>query len=161
MWPMNWSKIVILDKNLPPAMKILIVNGPNLNLLGTREPEIYGAQSLEGLIDSLREQFPKLEIVHFQSNHEGAIVDRLQASLGEDLQGLILNGGAFTHYSYAIYDALRMIEVPKIEVHISHIFGREGFRHRSVTAPACDGMISGLGTGGYRLAVEALLQREG
>jgi 3-dehydroquinate dehydratase-2 len=137
-------------------MKILIINGPNLNLLGTREPEVYGSQTLKDVLSGLRTDFPAIEILHFQSNHEGEIIDRIQQAMAEDLAGLVINGGAFTHYSYAIADALRMLKVPKVEVHISHIFNREVFRHTSVFAPACDGMICGLGVKGYNLAVQAL-----
>ena len=140
-------------------MKILIINGPNLNLLGKREPEIYGTESLEDLLASLRSKFPQVEILDFQSNHEGAIIDRIQQAMEEEVHGLIINAGAFTHYSYAIADALRMLNISKIEVHISHIFSREAFRHQSVTAVACDGMISGLGLKGYELAVASIVNR--
>ena len=139
-------------------MKILLINGPNLNLLGKREPEIYGSETLEDIISGLRDRFPAVEIGHFQSNHEGAIVDRLQAILTEDWDGLVVNMGAFTHYSYAILDALRALKLPKVEVHLSHIFAREEFRHTSVIAPACDGMISGLGKEGYALAIAWLVK---
>jgi len=138
-------------------MKILIINGPNLNLLGKREPEIYGSQTLDDILTALRSSFPTVEILHFQSNHEGTIIDRIQQTLTEDLNGLVINGGAFTHYSHGIADALRMLKIPKIEVHISHIFSREEFRHTSVFAPACDGMISGLGVKGYELAVRSII----
>lgn len=138
-------------------MKILIINGPNLNLLGKREPEIYGYQTFEDILSDLRALFPNQEILQFQSNHEGEIIDRIQKGMQEKLDGLIINGGAFTHYSYAIADALRALDIPKIEVHISHIFSRESFRHTSVFAPACDGMICGLGVKGYKLAVQALI----
>ncbi|MEL6803929.1 MAG: type II 3-dehydroquinate dehydratase, partial [Bacteroidota bacterium] len=140
-------------------MRILILNGPNLNLLGKREPEIYGSETFEDILEALREAHPQIEIDYYQSNHEGQIIDRLQATLKEDWQGIILNMGAFTHYSYAIADCLRMIKTPKVEVHISHIYQREAFRHQSVTAPACDGMITGLGTEGYGLALQWLLKR--
>lgn len=138
-------------------MKFLIINGPNLNLLGKREPEIYGSQRLEDILADLHQAFPAVEILHFQSNHEGEIIDRIQQTMDENLEGLVINGGAFTHYSYAIADALRMLKIRKIEVHISHIFSRETFRHTSVFAPACDGMISGLGTQGYELALRSLI----
>ncbi|MEM6346212.1 MAG: type II 3-dehydroquinate dehydratase [Bacteroidota bacterium] len=141
-------------------MRILILNGPNLNLLGKREPEIYGSETFEDILAALRNAYPKVDIAYFQSNHEGAIIDRLQATLLEERwDGLVLNMGAFTHYSYAIYDTLRSLKVPKVEVHISHIFEREEFRHKSVTAPACDGMISGLGKKGYALAIEWIIKR--
>lgn len=134
-------------------MKILIINGPNLNMLGKREPEIYGTETFDDILQELKAAFPAIEIDYFQSNHEGAIVDRIQQILSDDLDGLVVNMGAFTHYSYAILDALKMISIPKVEVHISHLFSREAFRHKSVIGPACDGMISGLGKYGYFAAV--------
>lgn len=140
-------------------MKIQIINGPNLNMLGKREPEIYGHESFEDILAQIQEAFPKAEILYMQSNHEGEIIDRIQACLAEDIHGLVVNLGAFTHYSYAIYDALNMLNVPKVEVHISHIYAREQFRHTSVTAPACDGLITGLGKQGYALAVRWLVDK--
>lgn len=138
---------------------ILIVNGPNLNLLGKREPRLYGNRSLEGLISDLITAWPEISFSHFQSNHEGALVDRLNACMEEPVDGIIINGGALTHYSYSLYDALNMLEIPKVEVHISHIFSREPFRHKSVISPACDVMISGAGVMGYQLAVRYLLEK--
>ena len=138
-------------------MKILVINGANLNMLGVREPHIYGNESLENIIDGLKMAFPACEIAHFQSNHEGALLDRLHAAYTEDFQGIVINGGAFTHYSYALRDALAMFSIPIIEVHLSHIFSREAFRHTSVLAPVCSGMISGFGKMSYHLAVQALL----
>ncbi|TAE50367.1 MAG: 3-dehydroquinate dehydratase [Bacteroidetes bacterium] len=140
--------------------KILIVNGPNLNLLGIREPEIYGSETFESYLDSLRAVYPEVELLYYQSNHEGALIDRIQETLKEDLTGLVVNLGAYTHYSHALGDALRMLKIPKIEVHISHIFAREAFRHQSVISPACQGLISGMGKDGYRLAIEWLLWRQ-
>lgn len=134
-------------------MKILIVNGPNLNLLGTREPEIYGSVSMENVLDNLKNEFTNHEIQYYQSNHEGEIIDRLQQN---DFEALIINPGAFTHYSYAIADALKNIKTPKIEVHISNIYQREAFRQKSVTAAYTDSVLSGLGTDGYRLAILSL-----
>ncbi len=134
-------------------MKILIVNGPNLNLLGTREPEIYGSVSMENVLDNLKNEFKNHEIQYYQSNHEGEIIDRLQQN---DFEALIINPGAFTHYSYAIADALKNIKTPKIEVHISNIYQREAFRQKSVTASYSDSVLSGFGTDGYRLAVLSL-----
>ena len=144
-------------------MKILILNGPNLNLLGKREPEIYGSESFEEYYQSLQTRFPSVEFTYFQSNHEGEIIDRIHQVLDEPLDAMVINLGAFTHYSYAIYDALRMVKVPAIEVHISHIYRRESFRHTSVTAPACEGLITGLGKEGYSLAIQYLVnsQKEG
>lgn len=138
-------------------MNILIINGPNLNMLGTREPEIYGHETLIDIMDQLQKTFPQETIYHFQSNHEGALIDRIQESMNEEIDGIVINGGALTHYSYALADALAMLKVPKVEVHISHIFAREKFRHTSVIAPVCEGMISGMGTKGYELAVGFLV----
>ncbi|RMG29286.1 MAG: 3-dehydroquinate dehydratase [Bacteroidetes bacterium] len=139
-------------------MNILILNGPNLNMLGKREPGIYGSESFEQIMEELRAAFPSHSLHYFQSNHEGAIIDRLQQCLTDGTQGLVANMGAFTHYSYAILDALRLLSIPKVEVHLSHIFAREAFRHTSVISPACDGMISGLGKYGYQAAIAWLLQ---
>ena len=134
-------------------MKILIVNGPNLNLLGTREPEIYGTVSMADFLENLKEKFPEDEILFFQSNVEGEIINRLQE---DDYEALIINPATYTHYSYAIADCLRNIQKPKIEVHISNIYAREEFRQKSVTAAHCSGVISGFGLDGYRLAVLSL-----
>ena len=134
-------------------MKILIVNGPNLNLLGTREPEIYGTVSMADFLENLKKKFPEDEILFFQSNVEGEIINRLQE---DDYEALIINPAAYTHYSYAIADCLRNIQKPKIEVHISNIYAREEFRQKSVTAAHCCGVISGFGLDGYRLAVLSL-----
>ena len=134
-------------------MKILIVNGPNLNLLGTREPEIYGTVSMADFLENLKEKFPEDEILFFQSNVEGEIINRLQE---DDYEALIINPAAYTHYSYAIADCLRNIQKPIIEVHISNIYAREEFRQKSVTAAHCNGVISGFGLDGYRLAVLSL-----
>ena len=134
-------------------MKILIVNGPNLNLLGTREPEIYGTVSMADFLENLKKKFPEDEILFFQSNVEGEIINRLQE---DDYEALIINPAAYTHYSYAIADCLRNIQKPKIEVHISNIYAREEFRQKSVTAVHCNGVISGFGLDGYRLAVLSL-----
>ena len=131
-------------------MKILIVNGPNLNLLGTREPEIYGSISMDEYLIDLRTAFPQHEINDYQSNVEGEIINRLQQN---DYDALIINPGAFTHYSYAIADCLQNISKPKIEVHISNIYKREAFRQKSVTAANSDGILSGFGMQGYRLAI--------
>ena len=134
-------------------MKILIVNGPNLNLLGTREPEIYGTISMADFLENLKEKFPEDEILFFQSNVEGEIINRLQE---DDYEALIINPAAYTHYSYAIADCLKNIQKPKTEVHISNIYAREEFRQKSVTAAHCNGVISGFGLDGYRLAVLSL-----
>lgn len=134
---------------------IAIINGPNLNLLGKRQPEIYGDRSFEHFLAELRERFPLIPIEYFQSNCEGDIVTKLH-SLGYDTpecKGIIMNPGAYAHYSYAIADAVSSIPVPVLEVHISNISSREEFRRKSVTAPSCRGMISGCGLEGYALAV--------
>lgn len=135
-------------------MKILLLNGPNLNLLGTREPEIYGTVSMEIHLELLQKAYPKQEILYYQSNVEGEIINRLQEN---DFEALIINPGAFTHYSYAIADCLKNISQPKIEVHISNIYKREEFRQKSVTAVNADGIISGFGMNGYWLAVASLI----
>lgn len=134
-------------------MKILILNGPNLNLLGQREPEIYGSLTMEDFLETLKNDFPAHEILFYQSNIEGEIINRLQVN---DFEALILNAGAFTHYSYAIADCLKNIGKPKIEVHISNIYKREEFRQKSVTAAYTDGILSGFGLEGYRLAILSL-----
>jgi 3-dehydroquinate dehydratase II len=134
-------------------MKILIVNGPNLNLLGTREPEIYGTVSMADFLENLKKKFPEDEFLFFQSNVEGEIINRLQE---DDYEALIINPAAYTHYSYAIADCLKHIQKPKIEVHISNIYAREEFRQKSVTAAHCNGVISGFELDGYRLAVLSL-----
>ena len=138
-------------------MRILIVNGPNLNLLGTREPEIYGTMSMQEFLDRLRDNFPENDIAFFQSNHEGEIIDYLQDST---FDALIINPGAFSHYSYAIADCLKNIQKPKIEVHISNIYQREEFRQKSVTAMYTDAVLSGFGLNGYRLAILSLLNQQ-
>lgn len=139
-------------------MKILVINGPNLNFLGIREPAQYGTENYAALCAKIEAaaaaKGDTVEI--FQNNCEGAIIDRLQAAYSDGTEGIIINPGAYTHYGYAIRDALASITVPKIEVHISNIHKREEFRHTSVTAPVCDGQIVGMGTNGYLLALEAL-----
>lgn len=137
-------------------MRIIIINGPNLNLLGTREPGIYGQETMEDCLASLRKRFPQVEIEYFQSNHEGALVDRLQdAAASHD--GIILNAAAYTHTSIALLDTIRAISTPVVEVHLSNVAAREDFRRHSTIAPACAGTIAGFGMDVYRLGVEALL----
>lgn len=139
--------------------KILIINGPNLNLLGLREPGIYGSQSMESALDALRGEFDAHEIDYFQSNHEGGLIDRLhQAGADSDIIGVALNAGAYTHTSLAIHDAIAAIKTPVVEVHISNVHSREEVRHRSMIASACRGVIAGFGLDSYRLAVDALLR---
>lgn len=135
-------------------MKILIINGPNLNLLGTREPEIYGSVSMEDYLLELNTEFPNHELLYYQSNIEGELINRLQK---DDFNAVVINPGAFTHYSYAIADCLKNIQIPKIEIHISNIYKREAFRKKSVTAESCDAVISGFGMKGYKLALQSLL----
>ncbi|WP_345990908.1 type II 3-dehydroquinate dehydratase [Chryseobacterium sp. Chry.R1] len=131
-------------------MKILIINGPNLNLLGTREPEIYGIISMDEYLEKLKDEFLSYELNYYQSNIEGELINRLQE---DDFDAVIINPGAFTHYSYAIADCLKNIQKPKIEVHISNIYKREEFRQKSVTAAHTDAVLSGFGMQGYRLAL--------
>lgn len=155
-------------------MKILIINGPNLNLLGRREPGIYGAQTFEGYLEELRAAYPNDEIVYYQSNHEGDIVDAIHmAGFGDEanfneawtaqktgsisrMDGIVLNAGAYTHTSVAIHDAIKAVKAPVIEVHISNVHQREEFRHHSFISPAAAGIIVGFGIDGYRLAIEGL-----
>ncbi len=140
-------------------MRILVINGPNLNFLGIREKEIYGSEDYDDLLGLLENKAKELGITveTFQSNCEGEIIDRLQKAFYDKVDGVIINPGAYTHYSYAIRDALSSLTMPKIEVHISNIHQREEFRHRSVTAPVCNGQICGLGLNGYLLAIDAIL----
>ena len=157
-------------------MHILIINGPNLNLLGHREPGIYGAQTFEDFLETLRQAYPDVQIDYFQSNHEGDIIDRIhEAGYGADANlsnlsnpsnlshpspcdGIILNAGAYTHTSVAIHDAIKAIPIPTIEVHISNVHTREEFRHHSFISPVAHGIIVGFGIDGYRLALEGLLK---
>ena len=138
-------------------MKILIINGPNLNRLGTREPQIYGTLTDKDIVDGLRSRFADTDIDYFQSNHEGAIVDRLHEAAG-NYDGIVLNAAAYSHTSVAILDAILAIETPVVEVHMSNIYARETFRRQSVIAAACKGMICGFGADSYRLAIESLRQ---
>jgi 3-dehydroquinate dehydratase II len=139
-------------------MKILIINGPNLNMLGKREPEVYGSMSFEDYLPDLKSAFFDHSLEYFQSNHEGAIIDKLQAS-NENVDAVIINPGAYTHTSIAIADAIRSINIPVYEVHLSNIYSREAFRAQSYTAVACKGVISGFGLQGYKLALSAILDK--
>ncbi len=139
-------------------MKIVIINGPNLNLLGTREPEIYGNQTLENMMDSLKKEFPQVDIVSLQSNVEGEIINWLQ-QYGFSADGIIINAGGYTHTSVAIADAVAAIKTPVVEVHISNILAREEFRHTSLIAPHSIGIISGFGLKGYAMAVDYFVNR--
>ncbi|MDR2408223.1 MAG: type II 3-dehydroquinate dehydratase [Bacteroidales bacterium] len=139
-------------------MKIQIINGPNLNLLGIREPDIYGSSSFLAYLDELGNKYPEIEFAYFQSNIEGEIINQIQEA-GFSFDGIILNAGAYTHTSIAIYDAVMAIKTPVIEVHISNVHSREEFRHQSLIARACKGVIAGFGFDSYRLAVEAIIEK--
>ena len=143
-------------------MKLLIINGPNLNFLGIREKEIYGTQNYDYLLKIIEEKAKELQcqVEVFQSNHEGAIIDRIQDAYSDGTEGVIINPGAYTHYSYAIHDALASVTMPKVEIHISDINAREEFRRTSVTAPACDKQIVGEGLPGYLHAMEWLVKEK-
>ncbi|AXV49057.1 type II 3-dehydroquinate dehydratase [Prevotella denticola] len=136
-------------------MKVIIINGPNLNLLGIREPGIYGKESMETFLLRLRKRYAGMEIDYYQSNVEGELIDKLQET-GFSYDGIILNAGAYTHTSIALLDCIRSLRTPVIEVHISNVNGREEFRRQSMIAPACKGTIQGFGLDSYRLAIEAL-----
>lgn len=136
-------------------MKIIIINGPNLNLLGKREPSVYGNQSMEEYLPKLRAMYADADIEYYQSNVEGELVDKLQ-EVGFAYDGIVLNAGAYTHTSIALQDCIRAISVPVVEVHISNVNNREEYRRHSMIAPACIGTIQGFGMDSYRLAVEAL-----
>lgn len=139
-------------------MKILIINGPNLNLLGKREPEIYGHQTFEDYFASLKKKYPTVALTYFQSNSEGALIDKIH-EVGFSYDGMIMNAGAYTHTSIAIADAIGGVTTPVLEVHISNIHARETFRHHSYLAPKCIGSIVGLGLIGYDLGIEFFLAK--
>ncbi|MBR3512961.1 MAG: type II 3-dehydroquinate dehydratase [Bacteroidaceae bacterium] len=136
-------------------MNIQIINGPNLNLLGRREPGIYGSSSFEDYLTELRARYPQHQIDYFQSNSEGALIDKIHEA-GFCCDGIVLNAGAYTHTSVALHDALRAVPAPAVEVHISNVHTREEFRHKSLISAACRGVICGFGLDSYRLAIEAL-----
>ena len=138
-------------------MKIAIINGPNLNLLGTREPDVYGNQTFEEYLKVLVKDYPKISFDYFQSNIEGALINQIQ-KVGFSCDAIILNAAAYTHTSVGIGDAVKAIDVPVIEVHISNTFSREDFRHKSYLTPVAKGIIVGFGLDSYRLGVEALLK---
>lgn len=143
-------------------MKLAIINGPNLNMLGIREPEIYGEKTLDNLSDELKAyaNIKGIDIELFQSNIEGEIISFIQNCYFNKTDGIIINAGAFSHYSYAIYDALTAVNLPAVEVHISNIYARsEEFRHKSVLSKACIGVIAGLGFEGYKLAISYLVEK--
>lgn len=139
--------------------KVVVINGPNLNMLGVREPDVYGSDSLQTIEARLLQLASTLDVQldFFQSNHEGAIIDRIHAAYGAE-DGIVINPGAFTHYSYAIRDAISAVNLPTLEVHLSNIHKREAFRHLSVIAPAAVGQISGFGAYGYEIGLMALVQ---
>ena len=143
-------------------MKLLVINGPNMNMLGIREPEIYGNQNFQALQAFISASSAELgvEVEQFQSNHEGAIVDRIHAAYG-NIQGIVINPAAYTHTSVAILDALKTVAIPAVEVHISDVDSREPFRQHSYTALACEKVIKGLGFDGYRLAMQYLVEKYG
>ena len=139
-------------------MKILIINGPNLNLLGVREPGIYGSSSFEQYLPQLQAQYPDVDITYFQSNVEGELINKMQ-EVGFTYDGIVLNAGAYTHTSVALQDCIRSLRCPVIEVHISNVHKREEFRHKSLISCACLGVICGFGLDSYRLAVAALVNQ--
>lgn len=136
--------------------RILILNGPNLNLLGKREPGVYGSQTFEAYFEELKNKYTDVELLYFQSNNEGTLIDKIHET-GFSWDGIVLNAGAYTHTSIAIADAIRSITTPVIEVHISNVFKRESYRHHSYLSEACKGCIVGFGLDSYRLAIEAFL----
>lgn len=139
-------------------MNIAIINGPNLNLLGRRETEIYGSESFEGFLENLKAKYPEVQLDYFQSNIEGEIIDKIQ-QVGFSCDGIILNAAAYTHTSVGIGDAVKAIPAPVIEVHISNIFAREPFRHQSFIAPNAVGVMAGFGLSGYEMALNYFLRR--
>lgn len=141
-------------------MKIQIINGPNLNLLGTREPGIYGQQSFDEYLPLLQARYPDLEISYYQSNVEGELINKMQ-EVGFSFDGIVLNAGAYTHTSVALHDCIRSLKCPVIEVHISNVHQREPFRHQSMISSACKGVICGFGLDSYRLAIEGLIEGAG
>ena len=138
-------------------MKILILNGPNLNLQGRRDPGVYGSRTFESFFEELKKRYPAVEFDYLQSNHEGVLIDTIQQADGR-YDGVVLNAGGYTHTSVALRDAVAAVQVPVVEVHISSILAREEFRHTSMLAPVARGSIMGFGLDSYRLGVEALLQ---
>ena len=137
-------------------MKLLVINGPNLNLLGKREPTVYGNSSFEDYLDTLRARYPQCEIAYYQSNVEGEMINKIH-EVGFTYDGIVLNAGAYTHTSIALHDAIKAVTTPVVEVHISNVHARESFRHVSMLSAACKGVILGFGLDSYRLAVESFL----
>ena len=149
-------KGIIFGENC--RMKIQIINGPNINLLGKREPSIYGGRSFEDYLEELKGRYPQVEFDYYQSNVEGFLIDKIH-EVGFDVDGIVLNAGAYTHTSIALQDSIRAVTSPTIEVHISNVHQREEFRHKSMISCACVGVICGFGLDSYRLGVEALLEK--
>ncbi|MBC3788776.1 3-dehydroquinate dehydratase-2 [Spirosoma sp. LMG 31448] len=139
--------------------QILIINGPNLNLLGKREPAIYGSRSFVDYLKTIEPLFPEVQLRYFQSNHEGELLDKIH-ELGFDVDGIVINAGAFTHTSIALADALSAVSAPAVEVHISNVHARESFRHHSYLSAKCKGVIVGLGLTGYELAIRYLMMSD-
>ncbi len=150
----NYSSLLFMKDSVK---HILVMNGPNLNLLGKREPGIYGKSTMEGYFSTLQTRFPEVRFEYFQSNVEGELINKLH-EVGFSYDGVVLNAGAYTHTSVAIHDAIKAIQTPVVEVHISNVYQRETYRHTSLITGACVGVISGFGMDSYRLAVEAILQ---
>lgn len=140
-------------------MEITIINGPNLNLLGQREPGIYGHESFDSYLATLRKTYPTVKLEYFQSNHEGEIIDKLHSIGFDDNRGIVLNAGAYTHTSLAIADAIAAIKAPVVEVHISNVHSREEIRHHSMISRVCRGVIAGFGLDSYRLGIESLVHQ--
>ena len=140
-------------------MKIQIINGPNLNLLGVREEDIYGNRDFENFFEALKERFPKAELHYYQSNIEGELINKLHA-VGFSFDGIVLNAGAYTHTSIALHDAIGAIKTPVVEVHISNIYAREEFRHKSIITSKCKGLISGFGLESYAMGVDFIMSNK-
>lgn len=139
-------------------MRLLVINGPNLNMLGKREPHWYGAMTLDDIEKMLAATFPDVQFEFYQSNSEGVLIDYVQKAMSGAFDGVLLNAGAYTHTSYALRDAVAMLKVPVIEVHLTNVQAREEFRHRSVIAPVCRGIVAGFGAQSYLLAARALIE---
>ena len=158
--PISLYKLVFvsLSELIIYAMHLVIINGPNLNLLGKREPEIYGHDTFESYLETLKTRYPHITLSYYQSNIEGELIDKIH-EVGFSVDGIILNAGGYTHTSVAIADAVASVKTPTIEVHISNVFKREDFRHKSLLSPVVIGTIGGFGLDSYRLAIESFLAR--
>ena len=154
--PINMAKLAKTKQKTKEMKKIQIVNGPNLNLLGKREPGIYGSRSFESCLSALRERYPDVQIDYFQSNIEGELINKMQ-EVGFCYDGIVLNAGAYTHTSIALLDCIRSLRCRVVEVHISNVHQREEYRHHSMISAGCKGVICGFGLDSYRLAIEGLL----